>query len=260
MTLPTGPIAVQCNWSDTNAWNMWDQANANYLGDCPHELRLMRQAGRPSLGEDTLTLVVEDAAWWVVPGKADSPLYPHVQLGRRVRVLEQVPWPTGTWTAQFFGYLTEIEPIDRKGERATVRLVAESPLRVLARQPVTLPALPAGNAIYQAATPDGTALYELLRAAGVSPLYQDIADAFYGGLTADWDGRETTVGEALAQLAQLSGAVYACEPQYATASGQPDWLLSWRKPGPADAAAFTWSAPAGDIEGGSQVTFSGELP
>lgn len=257
MALPNLPIVAQANWSGTNTWPMWDQANANILTDCLQDVQYTRSLANPTITEETCELLCTDEDWLLVQGAAlqrdgsANPLYPYVAPGVRVRVLEQTALGSGVWIPHFFGYISEIRPTPDDAHPPTVTVRLESPLKRLANRSVTLPALDPADAGVHALG----ALEVLMSSAGLVSPFVDISSPTLTGVPLPrlWGGGRARFGQTLTELLTLLSAVAMVEPRYATVSGAPDWVLTvWR---PEGAATLTWDATDGDIEGGSSVTW-----
>jgi hypothetical protein len=240
---------------------MWDQTNANYITDQGLlKCDITRWLFAGDLRASTCRLEFLDPTEAVRLGKPSSSLYPNVQLGRRVRVLVQTGPGTGVWEPHFFGYISNIEPDTTNMKPSRTTLTAVSPLDVLADLDVTLP--PSDHPlVYSAADPDHSALWLLLAAAGLWDT--DLIDLYDVGaveIPAVWGNGTKKFTEWLGELVGYAGTVACAEPRYATASGQPDWVLRWLRPGPAAAADFHWDAADGELEPTAQLVYNGIAP
>ncbi len=249
---------VQVNWTDTNTWPMWEQANANYLAQGPLSIDIDRWSFRGTLRGGTCQLTVHDPDEAIRLGKASSPLSPNVQLGRRLRVLAQSS--PGVWQPWFFGYLSDIRPDPTDPAPPRTTLTADSPLTVLAPQEITLP-VSTGAVVYDADDPDHSALVLLMQQVGLwGTAFVDFDDVGAVALPDDWAGATRTFAEWLSALCTAAGCLMSDEPQYATSAGAVDWTLRWYRPGPTAAPTFHWSAPDGDLGLTPELIYNGEAP
>lgn len=265
MPMPSGVVAVQTNWTGLDTGHLaWEQANANFLSSCVQEIQYSQTLMMPALGSDTCRLICSDPTWAIVPGMgtlrdlSTNPLFPYVVPGVRMRVLE---YDGSAWQPQFFGYATAFEPEPLDEFQATVTITLESPLARLARKKVTLQELPAGSAVWATENPSLTAAWRVFFALGLAetPFVQLDPPRAARSLPRAWGGGEAEVGATLRELLVLGGAILACEPQYAVAAGDPDYVLHWFQP--SSTATLTWANTAGDLDAeGASVVYSEETP
>lgn len=243
MSLPDLPVVVQCNWDDSETWSPWDQAHANILCQDAagrptlRSLEIMRNVVRTAVASDTCRLVVEDRDYNLRPLRASSVLAPNLVLHRRVRVLRQVT--AGVWQALFFGYITSIAPVVSALVPPLCELTLESPLAVLARRQVAVPQLPAPP-VYIVREPLTSALGTLIQATGLPPRLQAIQEVGEVQIGGSWGGGTVQVGQTLAELAQIAGALVWVEPLYATTGTDANFQLHWEAPNLSASVIVHW--------------------
>jgi hypothetical protein len=253
MTFFQNRLIPQVNWTDTNTWGMWSQANAEILADGVVDFEIYDHAMAPTTGQASCRWSCVDRNEYIVPFKTTSPLFPNIKKDRRARVLLEDPDAPGTYKCVYFGLLATVEPSSEKERPAMVSVTLDSPIKKLMEKTVEVEQQPIGTRASACMSILLTQM-ELINTpfAEVSPFVREVA------LPTPWGGGKLQVGRAWSELLALSGSILTVEPQLATAQGEPDWILKVKQP-TASAPVATWTAAAGKIHPGSGVTFGSKF-
>lgn len=273
MPLLDVPFMIQVNWTDADwtAGNPWDQDHANILTINLKSFTINHNSFRGTLREDSLRVTCYDPGFDLRVGKPSSILAPNVKRNRRIRVLRNKGG--GDWQPLFFGYIRDYQPDATDPVPPESTITADSPLVILNKRGITLPAVTGvggGGAALPAnppVNPPGSNPGE-----SVLPTIID-ATGLWGSAMADVstapstrtvegvrDAYDTTVGLALAEALTVAQSIACIDPKYGLTAEDASFVLRVYNNAVAPVPVFHWSAPSNQLEPSPSIVYNGEEP
>lgn len=203
-------------------------AHAAILGTtlCVQADHVVKESSHPSWAEGQSHVEFLDPDRQLCPTRSDSPVYPLMRRGLRIRIMESDG--VGGYTPDSTGILVNIR--NQKQKSGDTSFVYWQSWLGFLRQygEVVVPLMPAGTAVYDATDAGTIAASALTRVLDlfqdqVPAAIRDIAAGAYGTLPEDWGG-SMTLGAALDYLALVAQAWYR---PVATLDSPHYWKLRW---------------------------------